>query len=279
MVTSPTGAVIRDILHRIEDRFPSNVIVWPVLVQGEKAAEQIANAIYGFNAIKGEKRPDTLIVARGGGSLEDLWPFNEEIVVRAAAASDIPLISAVGHETDTTLIDYASDLRCPTPTAAAEKSVPVKAELALFVDDMARRVTGEIFRLLENKSNELKGLARGIPNLSQIIDDKVQKLDNLSLRLENAFPKILQDKQQKLHYLGKLLESYSYKNVLQRGYAVVHGKGGKVVSCVGDINAGDKFKLEFSDGKAEVQAMGEKAPKKKKAEKKVVVDERQDSLF
>lgn len=279
VVTSPTGAVIRDILHRIEDRFPSNVIVWPVLVQGEKAAEQIANAIYGFNAIKGEKRPDTLIVARGGGSLEDLWPFNEEIVVRAAAASDIPLISAVGHETDTTLIDYASDLRCPTPTAAAEKSVPVKAELVLFVDDMARRVKGEIFRLLENKAGELKGLARGIPNLSQLIDDKVQKLDNLSLRLENAFPKILQDKQQKLHYLGKLLESYSYKNVLQRGYAVVHGKGGQVVSCVGDINAGDKFKLEFSDGKVEVQAMGEKKPKKKKVKKEVVVDERQDSLF
>ena len=128
VVTSPTGAVIRDILHRLEDRCPTHVIVWPVPVQGEGAAAKIAAAIRGF-ADRSTPRPDLLIVARGGGSIEDLWAFNEEEVVRAAAESPIPLISAVGHETDTTLIDYAADLRAPTPTAAAEMAVPVRAEL------------------------------------------------------------------------------------------------------------------------------------------------------
>src|SRR5262250_3171421 len=129
VVTSPTGAVIRDILHRLSERFPRRVILWPVLVQGPEAAGQVARAIKGFNAIDGANRPDVLIVARGGGSIEDLWAFNEEVVVRAAAESVIPLISAVGHETDTTLIDFASDLRAPTPTGAAELAVPVRAEL------------------------------------------------------------------------------------------------------------------------------------------------------
>jgi exodeoxyribonuclease VII large subunit len=274
VVTSPTGAVIRDILHRIGERFPTNVIVWPVLVQGEKAAEQIAGAIYGFNSIQGEKRPDVIIVARGGGSLEDLWPFNEEIVVRAAATSNIPLISAVGHETDTTLIDYASDLRCPTPTAAAEKCVPVRAELILLVDDMARRIKGSIFRLLDDKQNYLKGLSRGIPSLSQLIDDKVQKLDNLVLRLENAFPKILKEKEQKLHFMGKLLESYHYKRVLERGFAVIHGSSG-IINSAQDIKPADRLKIEFADGKCTVIADGEKNKTAKKSKK----DERQDSLF
>src|SRR5574338_1320810 len=142
VVTSPTGAVIRDILHRLEDRFPRRVLVWPVKVQGEGSAEQVAAAIRGFNALpEGGKipRPDVLIVARGGGSLEDLWSFNEEIVVRAAANSMIPLISAVGHETDVTLIDFAADKRAPTPTAAAEMAVPVRAELFVEVTGFARR--------------------------------------------------------------------------------------------------------------------------------------------
>ncbi|HEX8376041.1 MAG TPA: exodeoxyribonuclease VII large subunit, partial [Geminicoccaceae bacterium] len=142
IVTSPTGAVIRDILHRLADRFPRPVLVWPVRVQGEGAAEEIAAAIRGFNALSPGgpiPRPDVLIVARGGGSIEDLWAFNEEAVVRAAADSAIPLISAVGHETDTTLIDYASDFRAPTPTAAAEAAVPVRAELIGYVDDLGQR--------------------------------------------------------------------------------------------------------------------------------------------
>ena len=145
VVTSPTGAVIRDILHRLEDRFPRRVLVWPVKVQGEGSAEQVAAAIRGFNALPEQgkiPRPDVLIVARGGGSLEDLWSFNEEIVVRAAAESMIPLISAVGHETDITLIDFAADKRAPTPTAAAEMAVPVRSELLVEVSTLARRVHG-----------------------------------------------------------------------------------------------------------------------------------------
>src|SRR5919108_132380 len=142
VITSPTGAVIRDILHRLEDRFPRHVLVWPVRVQGETSAAEVAAAIRGFNALApggSIPRPDLLIVARGGGSLEDLWSFNEEIVVRAAADSIIPLISAVGHETDITLIDFAADKRAPTPTAAAEMAVPVRAELLVQVDSLARR--------------------------------------------------------------------------------------------------------------------------------------------
>src|ERR1700754_336436 len=142
VVTSPTGAVIRDILHRLADRFPRHVIVWPVKVQGEDSAGQVAAAIRGFNALPESgkiRRPDLLIVARGGGSLEDLWSFNEEIVVRAAADSMIPLISAVGHETDVTLIDFVADRRAPTPTAAAEMAVPVKSELIARIDSLARR--------------------------------------------------------------------------------------------------------------------------------------------
>ena len=163
VVTSPTGAVIRDILHRLQDRFPRRVLVWPVKVQGEGSAEQVAAAIRGFNALpEGGKipRPDLLIVARGGGSLEDLWSFNEEIVVRAAADSMIPLISAVGHETDITLIDFAADKRAPTPTAAAEMAVPVRSELFVEVESLARRTMVCWQRGQESRRNELRAAAR-----------------------------------------------------------------------------------------------------------------------
>src|SRR5476649_1534226 len=158
VVTSPTGAVIRDILHRLQDRFPRRVLVWPVRVQGEGSAEQIAAAIRGFNALpEGGKipRPDLLIVARGGGSLEDLWSFNEEIVVRAAAESMIPLISAVGHETDITLIDFAADRRAPTPTAAAEMAVPVRAELLAQIAALGSRKLAAALRLVETRRRDL----------------------------------------------------------------------------------------------------------------------------
>ena len=170
VVTSPTGAVIRDILHRLEDRFPRRVLVWPVRVQGEGSAEQVAAAIRGFNALpEGGRipRPDLLIVARGGGSLEDLWSFNEEIVVRAAADSMIPLISAVGHETDVTLIDFAADKRAPTPTAAAEMAVPVRSELMVEVASLARRATLCWQRGQEMRRNELRAAARALPNLKR----------------------------------------------------------------------------------------------------------------
>ena len=189
VVTSPTGAVIRDILHRIADRFPRHVLVWPVRVQGETSAAEVAAAIDGFNALPETgrlRRPDVIIVARGGGSLEDLWSFNEEIVVRAAARSLAPIIAAIGHETDWTLIDYAADLRAPTPTAAAEKAVPVRAELASSLADLGRRHAGAMFRLSERRRNELRALLRALPQGEAIIALPRQRLDNAAGRLDGA---------------------------------------------------------------------------------------------
>src|SRR6185437_3734797 len=189
VVTSPTGAVIRDILHRLADRFPRRVLLWPVAVQGEGAAAQIAAAIEGFNrlAIGGPApRPDLLIVARGGGSLEDLMPFNEEAVVRAAAASAIPLISAVGHETDTTLIDFAADRRAPTPTAAAEMAVPVRLDLLAELAGKRGRLEGGLARLFAERRMRLEGLARGLPDPQALLGTKVQQLDDRAERLDFA---------------------------------------------------------------------------------------------
>src|SRR5882672_6197344 len=189
VVTSPTGAVIRDILHRLQDRFPRHVLVWLVRVQGEGSAEQIAAAIRGFNALPEGgciARPDVLIVARGGGSLEDLWSFNEEIVVRAAAESMIPLISAVGHETDITLIDFAADKRCPTPTAAAEMAVPVRSELLAQIDSLARRQRSCWARGLDARRTELRAAARALPAADELLAIPRQKLDSLSERLPRA---------------------------------------------------------------------------------------------
>jgi exodeoxyribonuclease VII large subunit len=180
VVTSPTGAVIRDILHRLADRFPVRVIVWPVRVQGETSAAEVAAAIEGFNALPEDgptPRPDVLIVARGGGSLEDLWSFNEEIVVRAAALSAIPLIAAVGHETDWTLIDHAADLRAPTPTAAAEFAVPVRAELLASLSELDGRGRGAILRFGQRRRADLRALARSLPSGEAIIAGPRQRLD------------------------------------------------------------------------------------------------------
>src|SRR6202166_1267801 len=180
IVTSPTGAVIRDILHRLADRFPRHVLLWPVAVQGEGAAAQIAAAIDGFNRIGAAgpvPRPDLIIVARGGGSLEDLMAFNEEIVVRAAAGSAIPLISAVGHETDTTLIDFASDMRAPTPTAAAELAVPVLADLDAQLADLGRRARNCFDKGLSDRRRHLTQLARVLPRPEQLFASSRQRLD------------------------------------------------------------------------------------------------------
>jgi exodeoxyribonuclease VII large subunit len=189
VVTSPTGAVIRDILHRLQDRFPRRVLVWPVKVQGEGSAEQVAAAIRGFNELPelGRiPRPDVLIVARGGGSLEDLWSFNEEIVVRAAAESMIPLISAVGHETDITLIDFAADKRAPTPTAAAEMAVPVRSELLVEVSTLARRVMVCWQRGQESRRNELRAAARALPAAIDLLAIPRQRLDAAAGALPRA---------------------------------------------------------------------------------------------
>ena len=170
VVTSPTGAVIRDILHRLADRFPCHVLVWPVRVQGETCALEVSAAIVGFNALDGSgliPRPDLIIVARGGGSLEDLWGFNEESVARAVAASAIPLISAVGHETDWTIIDLVADFRAPTPTAAAERAVPVRSDLLITVTQHALRVAASLRRRIEGERHRFAGLVRGLPRKAQ----------------------------------------------------------------------------------------------------------------
>jgi len=189
VVTSPTGAVIRDILHRLADRFPRHVIVWPVRVQGDGCAEEVAAAIHGFNALPIDgpmRRPDLLIVARGGGSLEDLQSFSEEIVVRAAAASMIPLIAAVGHETDVTLIDFAADKRAPTPSAAAEYAVPVRLELDARVESLARRALACWQRGQEARRNELRAAIRALPGAEELLAFPRQRLDHASTRLPRA---------------------------------------------------------------------------------------------
>jgi exodeoxyribonuclease VII large subunit len=189
VITSPTGAVIRDILHRLADRFPRPVMVWPVRVQGDGSAEEVAAAIRGFNALTLDgpiRRPDLLIVARGGGSLEDLWSFNEEIVVRAVAASVIPLISAVGHETDVTLIDFAADVRAPTPTAAAERAVPVRIDLVGRLDGLTRRSLACWRRCQEARRSELRAAARALPSPEALLALPRQRLDQASARLPRA---------------------------------------------------------------------------------------------
>ncbi|KAF0099242.1 MAG: xseA [Rhodospirillaceae bacterium] len=322
VVTSPSGAVIRDILHRLGDRFPCHVLVWPVAVQGEKAADEVARAIAGFNGLPENgpvPRPDVLIVARGGGSLEDLWAFNEEIVVRAAADSAIPLISAVGHETDTTLIDFASDRRAPTPTAAAEMAVPVRADLITETLDYAKRLVGGMTRLLREQSMQLAGLARGLGDPRRLIEERQQRvdvsgerlaqaarqlverrahqlsaarlvspqavigakeqalaaegraltravdrfksdalqkyarafdrLDQLGDRLKRHGNDLLLNGQRQVDHAAKLLESYSFHSVLNRGFALVRDQDGQPVLAAAGTSTGQTISIEFNDGR------------------------------
>ncbi|WP_026060568.1 exodeoxyribonuclease VII large subunit [Pseudaminobacter salicylatoxidans] len=189
VITSPTGAVIRDILHRIKDRFPLHVVVWPVRVQGETSGAEVTTAVQGFNALTDDgpiRRPHLLIVARGGGSLEDLWGFNDEALARAVAASDIPVISAVGHETDWTLVDYAADLRAPTPTGAAEFAVPVKAELEATLANLAARLRGCMSRHTDRKRQELRAAARALPSPDQLLALPRRHFDEVTSRLSRA---------------------------------------------------------------------------------------------
>ncbi|MBQ3117231.1 MAG: exodeoxyribonuclease VII large subunit [Alphaproteobacteria bacterium] len=257
VVTSPTGAVIRDIMHRLNERFPRHVLLWPVLVQGEGAAEQITTAINGFNAIPQEgihtptgfiPRPDLLIVARGGGSFEDLWCFNEENVVRAAAASQIPLISAVGHETDTTLIDYAADLRAPTPTGAAEKAVPVHAELSAYVSEAQERLIDGLYRLLENAQNKLETYSRAMPKLSDIIQSFFEKLEDRSERLKNSINYYMKSTGNQLDMQSKLLQSYSFNAVLERGFTLILNNNKQILSSKSIAEQEENLNIRFCDG-------------------------------
>jgi exodeoxyribonuclease VII large subunit len=220
VITSPTGAVINDIRHRLKDRFPRRVLVWPVLVQGANAAEQVANAIHGFNALPEDgpiPRPDLLIVARGGGSLEDLMPFNEEIVVRAASVSAIPLISAVGHETDTTLLDYAADARAPTPTGAAEMAVPRRDQLLALMTETAQRLTGSVLRLIGAARERMENLRAHLGSPARLLENKTQALDRLSLRIDGLFTQYLYAKDKGLQQ--KIARLPSPVHTLERGMA------------------------------------------------------------
>ncbi len=224
VVTSPTGAVIRDILHRLADRFPRRVVVWPVRVQGETCAVEVSNAIAGFNALPEDgpvPRPDLIIVARGGGSLEDLWGFNEEIVVRTAAASDIPLISAVGHETDWTLIDLAADWRAPTPTAAAEKAVPVRAELLAWVQEAGMRLLRSMRNGIDHRRQRLVAAARALPRPEDILALARQRLDHVSMRLQSTLRACLQAlKVQLARTLSQLHPRVIQKRIAEEGQAL-----------------------------------------------------------
>jgi exodeoxyribonuclease VII large subunit len=280
VVTSPTGAVIRDILHRLEDRFPSHVVVWPVQVQGEGAAGQIAGAIRGFDALPQDgrvARPDLLIVARGGGSIEDLWAFNEEIVVRAIADCAIPVISAVGHETDTSLSDFAADLRAPTPTAAAEIAVPVRAELVNNVASLALRSERCARRYHERAAERLAALVRVLPRRDALLGPQRQRVDDMGARLDRALerritharaelnhvaavlrPALLDQRlraaQQRLEAAGRLLESAHPEKPLERGYAWVAGRpSGRVVATAEAARASAAMTLHFRDGQVDVR--------------------------
>ena len=208
VITSPSGAVIKDILHRLSDRFPSHVYLWPVAVQGEGSAHQISNAIDKFNQLTDEtsvKKPDLLIVARGGGSLEDLWSFNEEVVVRSVYKSNIPVISAVGHETDTTLIDFVSDLRAPTPTAAAEKAVPVRDELVSRIDELNLRIKSSFNNKLNSNKDRINYLIKLLGKPDQIFEQKIQKLDFIYKDFENLLKGIFIEKKNKITQYAQCL--------------------------------------------------------------------------
>jgi exodeoxyribonuclease VII large subunit len=269
VVTSPTGAVIRDILHRLEDRCPTHVILWPVAVQGEGAAGKIAAAIRGFPSV--QPRPDLLIVARGGGSIEDLWPFNEEEVVRAAAESPIPLISAVGHETDTTLIDHAADLRAPTPTAAAELAVPVRADLFAQLDQFARRAQSNLARQADRLRERLQLTVSRWPEAQTLLAPLAQRVDEIGDRLPRALasranharadlsgvaprlrPELLRDRidraSEKLASLWRLAELAHPDRPLQRGFARVTSRSGRTIVRSADARDERLLTLHFGDG-------------------------------
>jgi len=351
VVTSPTGAVIRDILHRLADRFPVRVIVWPVRVQGETSAAEVAEAIDGFNALAVDgppPRPDVLVVARGGGSLEDLMGFNEEIVVRAAARSQIPLIAAVGHETDWTLIDHVADLRAPTPTAAAEFAVPVRAELVASLAELDGRIRGAILRFGERRRADLRSLARALPSGEALIAarrqrldragealaarargasdarllrmaalarglarhsprahlaglterarslegrltrtapalierprcaadaawralarerrafirrgrERVETLEGLAARLVRAFAGCLATGRARLAADAQLLDAFSYRGTLARGFALVRDEAGAPVRRAAEVRPAQPLRIEFADGEATALAKG-----------------------
>ena len=278
VVTSPTGAVIRDILHRLADRFPVRVLVWPVLVQGQGAAEQVAAAVRGFSALApggAVPRPDLVIVARGGGSIEDLWAFNEEAVVRAVADCTIPVISAVGHETDTTLCDFAADRRAPTPTAAAEMAVPVRSDLINQLAELTLRKRRAVLRPLQLGRERLAARAERLPAPQTLLSPQAQRLDDLSERFRRALgdrttlargdlqrvaarlslPLVtarVQAARGRLDGLARLLVSLDPDKVLARGYVRVSGAAGRTLTTKAAAGKEQSLTLHFQDGELSV---------------------------
>lgn len=274
VITSPTGAVIQDILHRIEERYPLNVILWPVPVQGDDSSELITQAIRGFNNIDIEEsiKPDVIIVARGGGSIEDLWAFNEENIVNAVFESKIPIISAIGHETDTTLIDLVSDLRAPTPTAAAEFVTPVKSELYEVVRKAQKELDQNIEFSIDEKKQHFKLVDHKLPaNLKLFINtlnsnfltissrlntkilreqlkSKIDTLNNYSNRIRISSKQYISSRIEKINSVSKLIESLSYKSVINRGYAVIRNSNKKPVQKISDILSDNEINIELKDG-------------------------------
>lgn len=266
VVTSPTGAAFQDIQNRLRERFPVRVILYPATVQGATAAAEVAAGIEYFNRAN---NVDVIIVARGGGSLEDLLPFSEEILVRAAAASKIPLISGVGHEPDWMLIDFAADVRAPTPTGAAETVVPTKLSLIQDLDNLWHRISANFTTRLGNAKARVDAIT--IKNPRQMVMEHAQRLDDITrtmniiitgklttahqkIDIVSAFPNILQNKMatlnQSVAHLGQMLKSLSYKNVLARGYAIARDASGAIISCAND--APRIASLEFADGTAQI---------------------------
>ena len=288
VVTSPTGAVIRDILHRLADRCPSHVIVWPVAVQGEGAAAQIAAAIRGFDSAEASgpvPRPDLVIVARGGGSIEDLWAFNEEEVVRAVAGCSIPIISAVGHETDTSLCDFAADVRAPTPTAAAEIAVPVRSELLALLRETGLRAARCATRARERGAEQLEYVRSRLPAREALLAPQRQRLDELSERLPRALgsrlsharadlgqaagalrPSLLDTTQgrarDRLESLWRLALAVHPNRPLERGYARVADRDGRTLVSSAAARAAGRLRLVFGDGRLEASVDGVERPRR-----------------
>ena len=286
IVTSPTGAVIKDILHRLDERFPCNVILWPVPVQGQDAAQLISDAVDGFNNLSSKDEvniPDLIIIARGGGSIEDLWPFNEEIVIRSVFKSNIPIVSAIGHETDTTLIDFVSDLRAPTPTAAAEISTPDKEELLRDVNEKHNRLNYSINLYLDNLKDNFISIKDKLPvslklflnnltsyfqNISQLLNFRVlgEQLKSSKVKLISLEESLLKAKnilverlQKELDNKSMLLESLSYKSVLKRGYSVTRSSN-KIIKSKQDLKDESELIIEtnFATLKAKLREVNDK---------------------
>ena len=286
IVTSPTGAVIKDILHRLNERFPCNVILWPVPVQGQDAAQLISDAVDGFNNLSSKDEvnlPDLIIIARGGGSIEDLWPFNEEIVIRSVFKSNIPIVSAIGHETDTTLIDFVSDLRAPTPTAAAEISTPDKEELLRDINEKNNRLNYSINLYIDNLKDNFISIKDKLPvslklflnnltsyfqNISQLLNFRVlgEQLKSSKVKLISLEESLLKAKnilverlQKELDNKSMLLESLSYKSVLKRGYSVTRSSN-KIIKSKQDLKDESELIIEtnFATLKAKLREINDK---------------------